>query len=87
MMYRQIWWLSAGAIGGMLGARLMARPAGRRWIKSLLRRAFAVKDALDSELALTREDFSDLVAEAREEYRQSLDPEAAPAASDQRTNN
>jgi hypothetical protein len=87
MMYRQIWWLSAGAIGGLLGARLMARPAGRRLIKSVLRRAFAIKDTLDSELALTREDFSDLVAEAREEYRQSLEAEAAPAGEAQRKSN
>jgi hypothetical protein len=87
MMIRQIWWLSAGAIGGMIGARLMARPAGRRLIKAALRRAFAVKDAVESELALTREDFSDLVADAREEYEQSLDAESEPAAADQRKSN
>jgi len=86
-MYRQIWWLSAGAIGGMIGARLMARPGGRRLIKSVLRKAFAIKDTLDSELALTREDFSDLLAEAREEYRQSLEAEAAPGAAEQRKSN
>lgn len=85
-MTRQLWWLSAGAIGGLLGARLMARPGGRRFIKSMLRRAFVAKDVIDSEIALTREDFSDLIAEAREEYRQSLE-EAAPAVDVQRKTN
>jgi hypothetical protein len=80
MIYAKLWWLTAGALGGMIGARLLARPGGRRLMKAVLKRAFAVKDALDGELALTREDFSDLLAEAREEYRQAVDKDAASAS-------
>lgn len=80
MMNRNIWWLVTGALGGLLGARMLARPGGRRFLKGIIRRVLVAKSALESEWALAREDFADLVAEAREEHRQSLEAQAAEAA-------
>ncbi|MBI2393972.1 MAG: hypothetical protein HYV09_30660 [Deltaproteobacteria bacterium] len=69
ILNRQVWLVAIGALGGMLGARMLARPVGREFAKAVLRRAFAAKDLLETELALLREDVTDVVAEAREEYR------------------
>ncbi len=81
MKHKRIWWLASGALAGVLTTRIAARAEGRRLLKALLRRAFTVKDTVESELALLREDLSDLVAEAREEHQQASEtahPEHTP---------
>lgn len=81
ILNRQVWLVAIGALGGMLGARMLARPVGRELAKAVLRRAFAAKDLLETELALLREDVTDVVAEAREEYRKERGDGAADESS------
>jgi hypothetical protein len=73
-MYRQIWWLSASAIGGMMGP--IDRATRRTLDQSRAATGICRQDALDSELARAREDFSVWSRKPRE--CQSLEAEAAP---------
>lgn len=70
--------IALGAIVGAVGFRLASRPAGRRFVKDVLKLGYAVRDAVLGEIARAGEDLADLAAEAKEEYRQSRDRAQAP---------
>jgi hypothetical protein len=75
--HKPYWWAASGLVVGVLATRWGARPGGRRIAREILRHAFALKDALEEELELLREDAADLVAEARAEHEET---KAAAAA-------
>jgi hypothetical protein len=68
MWFQRAFWFGAGTVTGVLVSQLVMRPEGRALLKRALGGGMALRDLVVQPIERFREDLSDLVAEAREDY-------------------